>query len=273
MPNFKRLCIVVNRSKPGAEILAAKLLKVAEACGANVNIAAAYPIPPGTLEGADLCCVIGGDGSILSVAAEALRSGTPVMGINLGKLGFMATSSPDDALEKLEAILGGGFSRSERTTLRCVTACGEVFSALNDVVIKSAEGNRLIEIEVLMNGDLVTPYYCDGLIFASPTGSTAYNLSAGGPLIDPSARNFAMTPICPHTLANRSVVFSADASLTVRVDTNRTSPQVTIDGIHLPKPVGYFPLTISTDPRRLTLIHSLDYSAFDVVRNKLGWAR
>ena len=273
MTQFGSLCIVVNRSKAGADAVAETLLSVANELSVAARLECTYPVPPGSLDNSDLCCVIGGDGSILGIASEAQRSRTPVMGINCGKLGFMATSSPDDAAQTLKSILHGAFSSSERMMLLCETAQGTVHSTLNDIVIKSAEGNRLINLKVFSEEKLITTYYCDGLIFSTPTGSTAYNLSAGGPLIDPEADNYAMTPVCPHTLSNRSVVFGKDVELTVTLDQSGVLPQVTIDGHTREGADELFPLKNSSDPRRFILIHDDEYSAFDVVRNKLGWAR
>lgn len=250
----------------------AHTLKAAVAeVGVQATITTEHPIPAGTLADADLCCVIGGDGSLLSVAPEAYRSQVPVMGINLGKLGFMATSSAEQGESKLLEILQGRNQRSERCMLRCVTCDGVEQVGLNDVVFKSAEGNRLIELDVFADDRLVTQYYSDGLVFSTPTGSTAYNLSAGGPLIDSEAEIIAMTPVCPHTLSNRSVVFGADTKLSVSIRDNGVPPQVTIDGRAIKDCKDLFPIEVSLCEKKLTLIHSLDYGPFDVVRNKLGW--
>lgn len=271
MTAFRKLCIVVNRSKPGAETLAYELQEAVAEIGVSASVVVEHPIPAGTLDGQELCCVIGGDGSILSVAPEAYRAQVPVMGINLGKLGFMATSSAKQGKAKLLAILQGENQRSERSVLCCEMSDGLESIALNDIVIKSAEGNRLIELEVLAGDRLVTGYDSDGLVFSTPTGSTAYNLSAGGPLIDPTAEIVVMTPICPHTLSNRSVAFGADVELSVTLRDNGVAPQATIDGRAVANCRERFPFKMRLAPKKLTLIHSLDYGAFDVVRNKLGW--
>ncbi|MEM7673479.1 MAG: NAD(+)/NADH kinase [Verrucomicrobiota bacterium] len=261
----------MNRSKKGAEALAHTLKQAATEVGVQASVTLDHPILEGALSDADLCCVIGGDGSLLGVAPEAFRSQVPVMGINLGKLGFMATSSAKQGEKKLLEILQGRNQRSERCMLRCVTCDGAEELGLNDVVFKSAEGNRLIELDVFADDRLVTQYYSDGLVFSTPTGSTAYNLSAGGPLIDSEAEIIAMTPVCPHTLSNRSVVFGADTKLSVAVRDNGVPPQVTIDGRIIKNCQDLFPIEVSLCREKLTLIHSLDYVPFDVVRNKLGW--
>ena len=180
MTAYERLCIVVNRSKNGAEALAYTLKKAVSGIGVEATVILEHPISPGALSGHDLCCVIGGDGSILGVAPEAILRKVPVMGINLGKLGFMATSSAENAESKLLEILQGKTQQSERCLLKCTTCTGEETVELNDIVFKSDEGNRLIELEVFADNQLVTQYYSDGLVFSTPTGSTAYNLSAGG---------------------------------------------------------------------------------------------
>ena len=271
MTAYGRLCIVVNRSKNGAEALAYTLKEAVAEIGVNATVILEHPIPHGLLAEYHLCCVIGGDGSILGVAPEAIASRVPVMGINLGKLGFMATSSAENAVEKLLEILQGKTKQSERSPLKCTMSDGQEVIAVNDIVFKSDEGNRLIELEVFADGKLVTQYYSDGLVFSTPTGSTAYNLSAGGPLIDSEAEIIAMTPICPHTLSNRSVVFGAGTMLSVRIKDNGVPPQVTIDGRVLDDCRNLFPIEVGLCKEKLTLVHSLDYSSFDVVRNKLGW--
>ena len=271
MAAFRRLSIVVNRSKSGAEALAYRLKTAVEEIGVFAKIVTDHPIPVGSLNDSDLCCVIGGDGSLLSVASEAYRCGVPVMGINLGKLGFMATSTGEQGEAKLLEILQGVNQRSQRGVLKCTMRDGSEAVALNDIVFKSAEGNRLIELEVYADGRFVTRYSADGLVLSTPTGSTAYNLSAGGPLIDSEAQIVVMTPICPHTLSNRSVVFGADTKLEVVVAEGSVPPQVTLDGMARSDSHSCFPVEVALGSEKLTLIHSLDYGPFDVVRNKLGW--
>jgi NAD+ kinase len=144
---------------------------------------------------------------------------------------------------------------------------------LNDILIKDASNSRLVRLEVFADDELVTDYLCDGLVFSTPTGSTAYNLSAGGPLIHPSAEVLAMTPICPHTLSNRSIIFRAGVRLRVQnLSDHATGLIVAADGRALPAPPAAAPITISLSPHRLRLIQRRDHSHFSIVRAKLKWS-
>jgi NAD+ kinase len=143
--------------------------------------------------------------------------------------------------------------------------------ALNDILIKDAANSRLVRLEVLADGELVTDYLCDGLIFSTATGSTAYNLSAGGPLIHPGAEVLAMTPICPHTLSNRAIIFRAGVRLRVR-ELSGGGVAVSADGRALPAPVQGASLSIGMAADRLRLIERRDHSHFSIVRAKLKWS-
>ena len=141
---------------------------------------------------------IGGDGTLLGVLDAALRSDCAVLGVNMGKLGFLATFSAEEAAKDLPKLVKGYYEITERSILCCTTKSGESVYGLNDVVLKETDGSGLIRLQVASNGTPVSEYDCDGLIFSTPTGSTAYNLSAGGPIIGIRVSAIAMTPICPY---------------------------------------------------------------------------
>ena len=166
---------------------------------------------------------------------------------------------PDHAWMSLQALLA------------CSTGAGPDDLALNDVLIKAKVNSRLVSLEVTADGELVTHYDCDGLIFATPTGSTAYNLSAGGPLIHPSAEVIALTPICPHTLSNRSIIFRAGVKLSVRNLNTDSTLLVTVDGQRDYKVSDGQPVSITLATTRLPLVQRRDYAHFSVVRSKLNW--
>lgn len=232
----------------------------------------------------DLLVVLGGDGTMLRVARCLDGTEIPVFGINLGMLGFLTAISQKDIGETIAKIRAGDFQRAERTMLHvALLRAGKTISehtALNDAVITRGAFSRLVRIEVAVDGELLTTYTCDGLIMATPTGSTAYSLSAGGPIIHPNARAFAVTPICPHALSNRSVIVS-DASV-VRA---RLLPQsaraksseqieclVTIDG---QEPVHLRPLDaieVRRSARSLQMLMLPGHSYFGVLRQKLHWS-
>lgn len=267
---LNRIAFVVNGEKPHASELASFLEGVCQQHGVESTRCSDYPISKGFLDGADACCVLGGDGTILSAAPESLRSGVPVFGVNQGKLGFLATYSPASIREHFVSILNGEFDIQKRSVLHCTTADDQHALGLNDAVIKSPEGRRLIGLQVWCAGTLVTEYYSDGLIFSTPTGSTAYNLSAGGPIIMPGAEVLVMTPICPHSLSNRSLVLTRETQLKVCVLQNDPA-QVTLDGATRFEGDNIFPLNIYISRRELPLLLPRSYSYFTILRQKLGW--
>jgi NAD+ kinase len=231
-----------------------------------------FPLPKGFLRGYDACCVIGGDGTLLDVAREAAEQGVPIIGINRGSLGFLTTFSPDEARVAFDSLLKGQFHVDNRTMLSCSVGRGEPNLALNDVLIKDKVSSSLVHLEVFADGELVTDYLCDGLIFSTATGSTAYNLSAGGPIIHPAANVIAMTPICPHTLTNRSIIFRDTVRLRVLNRTAGTPVLVGLDGRREVKATSHEPIDISIAKVRLPLAQSKGYSHWAVVRTKLKWS-
>lgn len=271
MSPIRKLAFVVNEPKAGAHALADDLMALARASGVSVSLTSAYPVPSDFLCGQDACCVIGGDGTLLGVAAQAARAQVPIIGVNRGNLGFLTTFSSDDIRECFPALLAGDFQITRRALLGCATGKGPSDLALNDVLIKAEVNSRLVGLEVLADGELVTNYDCDGLIFATPTGSTAYNLSAGGPLIHPAAEVIALTPICPHTLSNRSIIFRSGVTITVRNLRSDSTLLITVDGQRDYRITNGQPVTITLAPQSLPLVQRRDYAHFKVVRSKLKW--
>lgn len=272
MPSpIQTITFAVNTTKPGAEEAARYLAGIAGCEGVQTTIRHDYPLLPDALAGQDLCCAIGGDGTLLGVLDAALESGCAVLGVNLGKLGFLATFTQEEAGRDLPRLIRGDYAIVERSVLRCTTCNGEAVYGLNDVVLKETDGSGLIRLRVASNGNPVSEYHCDGLIFSTPTGSTAYNLSAGGPIIGPKVSAIAMTPICPHTLGNRSVIF--DDSSIIRVDHLEPGPcpRIIIDGrVHF-KSADNFPLKIAVADCSFRLMQNPDHSHFAIVRDKLNW--
>lgn len=271
MKAIQHLAFVVNATKPGAVELAEVLSESAASRGVDARLTTDFPIDENFLEGMDACCVVGGDGTLLSVARAALKWQVPVFGINRGKLGFLATYSVEEAQEQFEEILSGHYRIVTRSVLACRTATGEQSYALNDTVIKSADGSRLIALRVSCGDEVVTDYYSDGLVFCTPTGSTAYNLSAGGPIVMPEAGVLTMTPICPHTLTNRSVVFPHPARLRVELLETARPPLLTLDGAICFHGQHIFPFEVGIADRSLLLLQPPGYSHFRILRNKLKW--
>lgn len=272
MDPIRRLVFVINEQKAGAADLARTLMHAAGRAGVTFTSTTAFPLADGALRGHDACCVIGGDGTLLSVVGEASRAQTPVIGVNRGSLGFLTTFSADEARAHFADLLAGGYRLAWRSLLDCSTGPGQHDLALNDILIKDEINSRLVRLEVVAADELVTDYYCDGVIFSTPTGSTAYNLSAGGPLIHPAAEVIAMTPVCPHTLSNRSIIFRHDVKLRVYNRTGSSRLLVAMDGQRNLTYCEGSPVEISVSPLKLPLVQRVDYSHFAVVRTKLQWS-
>jgi NAD+ kinase len=272
MKPIRKLAVVVNEEKAGAPELARELITMARRAKVALKQTTRFPLPSGYLRGCDACCVIGGDGTLLGVAREAGREQVPIIGVNRGSLGFLTTFSADEARAHFTALLGGDFHVQYRAMLDCVTGPDSHDLALNDVVIKDEINSRLVRLEVFADDELVTDYTCDGLIFSTPTGSTAYNLSAGGPLIHPAADVVAMTPICPHTLSNRSIIFRDKVKLRVFNRIAGSRLLVAVDGQRKLKMSDGSPVEISIAKLQLPLVQRADYAHFSVVRTKLKWS-
>lgn len=267
---FDRVVFVVNTSKPQALPLAQTLATVAERAGVAHRSITDYPLPKDFLEEDDLCVVIGGDGTILGAALSAAFCQVPVMGINLGSLGFLANFSAQEAPSTFATVLTGAFSLSQRALLRCTTSDGREVCALNDIVVK-AYASQLVRLDVYSERQLVNHYHADGIVVATPTGSTAYNLSAGGPIVHPETPAVVLTPISPHTLSNRAIVLPEDHELEIHLCAEAPLVQGAADGREC-FPADAFPLRLRVCPQtRFPLIHHREYSHFYVLRQKLRW--
>jgi NAD+ kinase len=272
MKPIRSLAFVVNAGKPGAVGLARELINLARSKGVRLKRTTRFPLPRGFLRGCDACCVIGGDGTLLGVVREAALDQVPIIGVNRGSLGFLTIFSPEEARLGFTELLAGSFRVDNRAMLACSVSRGPVSLALNDVLIKDEVTTRLVHLEVFADGELVTDYLCDGLIISTATGSTAYNLSAGGPIIHPDADVMAVTPICPHTLTNRSIIFRDSVKLRVHNRTAGTRVLVSIDGHGELRAACDESINISISKVRLPLAQKKGYSHFAVVRTKLKWS-
>lgn len=222
----------------------------------------------------DLLLVFGGDGTMLRIAREIAGSPTPVLGVNIGGLGFL-TAVPSDGLNHAFKLLWAGEFKFERRVLieASVQRDGDEIreAALNDVVISRGAISRLIELEVNVDGDPLTRYRCDGLIVSSPTGSTAYSLAAGGALVFPTADVFALTPISPHTLSNRSLILPLQAIIRIKVISPRPATMLSADGESVTELDTGDVVTIRRSQRTVRLMQLADSSFFEALRRKLHW--
>jgi NAD+ kinase len=225
----------------------------------------------------DLILVLGGDGTMISTARMIEDLEVPVLGVNYGGLGYLTEFRIEELYSALESILAGNFRLDKRVMLRTLHQRGDQIinshRVLNDVVINKSALARIIEIEAYLNDQFVNSFRADGLIVSTPTGSTAYNLSAGGPVIFPSMNAIVITPICPFTLSNRPIVVPDDALIELRLKTDQEDVALTLDG-----QVG-FPLkvddrvVIQKSRTTFNLIQPSNRNYFDVLRDKLRWGR
>ncbi len=226
----------------------------------------------------DLAIVVGGDGSLLRAARALVDYDVRLMGINLGRLGFLADVPPDEMEQRLDEILDGRFVEERRLMLNAVVrrdgAAVEECTGLNDAVVHKWQFSRLIEFEVCVDGNFVNRQRSDGIIVATPTGSTAYALSGGGPILQPTLEAMVLVPICPHTLSNRPIVVAADSRVEIVVHTSDdNSAMLTCDGQNSHPLRHLDEILIYARERRLRVIHPADHDHYGVLRTKLHWGR
>ena len=227
----------------------------------------------------DLVIVVAGDGTFLSAARSLVDLDVPLLGVNLGRLGFLADVMPGEMIDRLKEVFAGDYDEERRFLLdtRVVRDGRDVFrgAALNEIVAHKWHIARLIQFETYIDDRLVNTQRSDGLIVATPTGSTAYALSGGGPILHPGLDAVVLVPICPHTLSSRPLVASADSEFEIRMDHSGEQPeaQLTCDGQTTLELVPADRIVIRRKQRRLRLVHPRGHDYFATLRAKLHWAR
>jgi NAD+ kinase len=282
-PDIKRVGIIAKRNKPQAIEIISELTPWLDRYGIEVIVdeetaSQMDGAPSVSSEHApsrsDLVIVLGGDGTLLHAARQVGDSGVPILGVNLGSLGFLTNIALPDLYDVMKKVLEGDYRIEERMTLRAelekdVTVPPHV--VLNDVVINKGALARIVTLKVNINGTYMTTYRADGLIVSTPTGSTGYNMSAGGPIIYPTLSAIIITPICPHTLTNRPIVVPGDAEIDIKLVSESSDVFVTLDG-----QVGFqYPmnrkLTVSRGVTKILLVEPTRLEYFSVLRSKLRW--
>ena len=221
----------------------------------------------------DLVIVVGGDGTLLSSARSLADHAIPLLGINLGRLGFLVDITPDEMKDTLHNVLSGEYEEDKRFLLSAQIGEKTPVLAFNDVVLHKWNIARMVEFETRVNGHFVDSQRSDGLIVSTPTGSTAYALSGGGPLLSPSLDAIALVPICPHTLSNRPIVVHGDSEIRLKVcgATDAANVRVTCDGQESLGIESDEELVIRKHPNPVRLLHPHGHDHFDLLRAKLGW--
>ena len=223
----------------------------------------------------DLLLVLGGDGTLLAAARVAAPRGVPILPINMGSLGFLTSFTLNEMYPALEETFAGHSSTSERIMLAVeLQRRGTVIerqSVLNDVVVNKGELARMIDLRLIIDGEFVCRYHADGLIVATPTGSTAYSLSAGGPIVHPAVESWLITPICPHTLSDRPVVVRDSALIEITLSEGTGQVMLTLDGQTGIPLQESDKVLLRRSPERLKLIQPPTKSYFEILRSKLKW--
>jgi NAD+ kinase len=222
----------------------------------------------------DLVIVLGGDGTLLSVA-RSLPEGTPILGVNMGHLGFLTEVKRTEMFQVLESLFSGDLELEERAMmdveLRRRSGSVSRFQVLNDAVIGKSALARIVELTLKVDGHLVARYRADGLIVSTPTGSTAYNLSAGGPIIEPGLPLVVVTPICPHTLSQRPIVIPSRCRIEVTLETPHEEVYLTLDGQEGKNMEFGDKVIVSPASRRVQLVKTPGRTFYDSLRGKLHW--
>ncbi|HDT13181.1 MAG TPA: transposase [Candidatus Aminicenantes bacterium] len=281
MPDVTKAGFVIKAHAPSVEGILKTLVDHLEGRGIACvleDVAARKLGRPGGVDrsaiaaASDLVIVLGGDGTLLSVAHQAAQTGVPVMGVNLGRLGFLTEITVGEAVAALDRFLGGDDALiSLRWLLEARMAQAASF-CLNDVVVTKGALARMIELAIAVDGRNVATLKADGLIVATPTGSTAYSLSAGGPILHPRVPAIVLTPICPHTLSFRPLAVPATSSVGIRLLTGGEDVHLTLDGQRGGQMARDDTVEIRRAPFELKLVVSSKRTYYALVKEKLGWA-
>jgi NAD+ kinase len=222
----------------------------------------------------DLLLIFGGDGTMLHTARQIAGSRTPMLGVNIGGLGFLTAVPSDQLADALKLVWRGEFKFEDRALIEAdgVGRGKKIHAAaLNDIVVSRGAISRLIALDVSVNGEPITRYRCDGLIVSSPTGSTAYSLAAGGAIVLPTAEVFVLTPICPHALSNRSIILPLSSTITVKAITTVATAYLNADGQIVGELDEGDEVTIRRSQSTARLVHLKNSSFLEALRRKLHW--
>lgn len=281
-----RVGIIANPARPVVAELIPQLVRLVTSRSGNPILAADLAASAGeaaarrecvvvdsderTVEDVDWVIAIGGDGTLLKTARLVGASGTPILGVNSGKLGFMMQTTPGDLGDTLERVFDGRYTLDKRLVLQGRIANG-TFSALNDIVIDKGAICRVIELGIYINDEYVNDVMADGLIVSTPTGSTAYSLAAGGPILAPDMEAIVVSPICPHTLSNRAMVLAARDRIRIEVRADHPDLLLTVDGQENVVIQPGSTVELFRADHTIHLIRFTDRSFYDVLRTKLKW--
>jgi NAD+ kinase len=274
-----KIAIMANVTKEGIKTIIPDFCRQLEAAGIGAVldenllhvVGGGYDFRPeaSLFEGVDLIVSFGGDGTILRVAAVSANTGIPILGVNLGKVGFLAEVSPDEITQVIRFIRDSDYEVMERMSFSACIDDGKSYFALNDIVLDRNANTRILEFSVSVNGIHAGDFFADGLIVATPTGSTAHSASAGGPLVMPECSVIILTPICPHSLTLRPMI--VDGSQKVRVDVLSGLARMAVDGQSFIDVCPGSHVTVERGPRPVRIARFRDKTYFDILHRRLNW--
>ena len=268
---IKRIGLVGNSEKASCAAIIRKAARLIQGAGRKAIVDGDIAT---LARESDLLLVFGGDGTMLRAARDIAGSPTPILGINIGGLGFLTAVPSGKLAHALKQIWSGNFKFESRALIEAGGVCnGKKIceTALNDIVVSRGAVSRLITLDVSVDGELITRYRCDGLIISSPTGSTAYSLSAGGAVVLPTAEVFALTPICPHALSNRSIILPLASKISVKAISPHPATILSADGKVVAELDANDEVIIRRSRSAIRLMHLADNSFLEALRRKLQW--
>jgi NAD+ kinase len=281
---IRQVSVLVNPSKSGVEDLVAELKRLFKKRGIDAcwfrdrksSYESNRKLSPLTRKGDEMIIVIGGDGTLLQAARRARQDGVPILGINAGSLGFLTSISGEGSIQGVERVLNGEFCIDSRSALECrqlrKRKLVNTHWALNECAITRGDLSHLVKIDLHIGNELATSYACDGLILATPTGSTAYSVAAGGPILSTHADVFVLTPICAHSLTTRPLVIADDEKVRFSIPEGSPSLQLHTDGVPGELLRGGDILEFKRSAKCLNLVHLPEISFYSILRKKLHWS-
>jgi NAD+ kinase len=276
---MKTICIVVNPSKPLTRTLLPELISwlnqrdihviVSEEQELNFIEPSLLVSPKELKNKADCVIAMGGDGTLLRAARYIEQQSIPLIGVNLGSLGFLTEIVVEELYPTLERIIKGEYRIEERMVLKTTLTDSRTFYALNDTVLHMGYSGRIIDVEIMVNGNPLSSFSADGLIIATPTGSTAYSLAAGGPIIHHGVNAQILTPICPHILGLRPMVFSGNKELTITLKKEKAI--LVVDGQTTITAEPEFTFSVTRAEHKVQLVRATKRDFYEILRTKLNW--
>ena len=270
---IRRVVVCLRKGRPGHGGVAMVLREILREAGVRALWTTEVGLKRAVQRGVDAVLVGGGDGTMLHAAQATMGSGIPILGINLGSLGFLTSVKAEEIGYVLPKILAGQYGVSSRAVLAArLQGSSQVWSALNEISVAPAAGSLMVRVRVKVGGEFLSEYHADGLLVASPTGSTAYSLSAGGPLVSPKARALVLTPVCAHAMAQRPVVVGEQEGVELSLAPTDQAALLRVDGVLAGKLTPGKSLQVKVGKSVVRLMHPAGVGFYGLARQKLGWS-